>query len=350
MMRVLICGPQSTSGGVAHHTQNLIKELEILKVNVIWFKIFGTDPEKMYRRTLGFFLNGVANRHRYDIIHVQFSAGKASILEAVTGTILSILTKKKLVITYHNSDIPRTPIFSLILKHSKAIVLVSLLQQRIITDNYSDYSSKTVVLSNGYDSAVFFPKDRQQCREQLQLPDAPMLIVTVGNLLNVKGHRYLIEAMDIVHRRGDDVLCAIIGGGPLAKPLSTLIANCGLKNAVILAGEKEHTEISLWLNAADLFVLPSLNEGNPTVMFEALGCGKPFVGSRVGGIPEVIISEEYGLLTEPGNSADLAEMIITGLSREWNRTAILNHAEQYSWENIAKKMNEVYTSVLVTPA
>ena len=80
------------------------------------------------------------------------------------------------------------------------------------------------------------------------------------------------------------------------------------------------------MNASDLFVLPSLNEGNPTVMFEALGCGKPFVGSKVGGVPEVITSEEYGLLVEPGNSTDLAEKILQAFEEEWNRESILGIA------------------------
>ena len=77
------------------------------------------------------------------------------------------------------------------------------------------------------------------------------------------------------------------------------------------------------MNACDLFVLPSLNEGNPTVMFEALGCGKPFVGTKVGGVPEVIASDDYGLLVEPADPEDLAEKILVALDREWDREAIL---------------------------
>ena len=114
----------------------------------------------------------------------------------------------------------------------------------------------------------------------------------------------------------------------------------------MLAGGKPHDEIPVWLNACDLFVLPSLSEGNPTVMFEAFGCGKPFVGTRVGGVPEVITSNEYGLLVDPANPDDLAEKILMALDREWNREAILACSERYTWENITKEIVSVYDQVL----
>ena len=100
------------------------------------------------------------------------------------------------------------------------------------------------------------------------------------------------------------------------------------------------------MNACDLFVLPSLSEGNPTVMFEALGCGKPFVGTKVGGVPEVIASDDYGLLVEPADSEDLVEKILVALDREWDREKILTYAERYTWENVAKEIMGVYTQIL----
>ena len=61
---------------------------------------------------------------------------------------------------------------------------------------------------------------------------------------------------------------------------------------VEFVGGKPHAEIPIWMNACDVFVLSSLSEGNPTVMFECVGCGKPFIGTKVGGIPEIIISDD----------------------------------------------------------
>jgi len=204
-----------------------------------------------------------------------------------------------------------------------------------------------ISIPNGYDSKKFHPMDTQRCRETLHLPLDKKLILNVGNLYGeVKGHKYLIEAISHVVTKRKDILCVIIGAGKLRTALESQIRSLGLEDYILLAGGKPHDEIPLWMNACDLFVLPSLNEGNPTVMFEALGCGKPFVGTKVGGVPEVITSDDYGLLVEPADPEDLAEKILVALDREWNHEAILAYAERYTWENIVKEIMGVYKQVL----
>ena len=204
-----------------------------------------------------------------------------------------------------------------------------------------------ISIPNGYDSKKFHPMDTQRCRETLHLPLDKKLILNVGNLYGeVKGHKYLIEAISHVVTKRKDILCVIIGAGKLRTALESQIRSLGLEDYILLAGGKPHDEIPLWMNACDLFVLPSLNEGNPTVMFEALGCGKPFVGTKVGGVPEGITSDDYGLLVEPADPEDLAEKILVALDREWNHEAILAYAERYTWENIVKEIMGVYKQVL----
>ena len=204
-----------------------------------------------------------------------------------------------------------------------------------------------VSIPNGYDNKKFHPMGGQRCRERLHLPLDKKLILNVGNLYDeVKGHKYLIEAISHIVKTRKDILCGIVGAGKLRNTLERQIRSLGLEDHVMLAGGKPHDEIPFWMNACDLFVLPSLNEGNPTVMFEALGCGKPFVGTRVGGVPEIIASDEYGLLVEPADSDDLAKKILVALDREWDREAILAYAERFTWENIAKEIMGVYEQVL----
>jgi glycosyltransferase involved in cell wall biosynthesis len=152
--------------------------------------------------------------------------------------------------------------------------------------------------------------------------------------------------MKVIVKFRKDVLCIIIGEGKLRYTLQRQINNNGLSKFIKLVGRKPHSEIPIWINACDLFVLPSLNEGNPTVMFECLGCSKPFVGTRVGGVPEVITSEDYGLLVDPGNVQDLAEKIKVALNKNWDRKKITNYAEQYQWENISEQIRHIYCRVL----
>lgn len=204
-----------------------------------------------------------------------------------------------------------------------------------------------VSIPNGYDGKKFHPMDTRRCREALGLPFDKKVILNVGRLYGaVKGHEHLIEAMSSIVKKREDVLCVIVGPGRLYATLQQQIRSLGLEDCVTLAGGKPHDEIPLWLNACDLFVLPSLSEGNPTVMFEAFGCGKPFVGTRVGGVPEVITSDEYGLLVDPADSEDLAEKILVALDREWDPEAIRACSERYTWENITKEILGVYAQVL----
>ena len=81
-----------------------------------------------------------------------------------------------------------------------------------------------------------------------------------------------------------------------------------------------------------------------TVMFECLRCGKPFIGTKVGGMPEIITSEDYGLLCEPANPEERAEKILIALDKEWDSKKILKYAERFGWENIAKEIIVMYFS------
>jgi glycosyltransferase involved in cell wall biosynthesis len=81
-------------------------------------------------------------------------------------------------------------------------------------------------------------------------------------------------------------------------------------------------------------------------MFEALGCGKPFVGTNVGGVPNVIISDTYGLLARPSDAGDLAEKILIALDHTWDREEIVRYADHFTWEEISKEIMKVYHSVL----
>ncbi|MDX9803858.1 MAG: glycosyltransferase, partial [Dehalococcoidales bacterium] len=104
--------------------------------------------------------------------------------------------------------------------------------------------------------------------------------------------------------------------------------------------------ITTWMNACDLFVLPSLNEGNPTVLVEAFGTGTPYVGTNVGGIPEIVNSEKLGLLCDSGNSKALAQVVVQALKKEWNKSIINRYARQYTWENITNKIIKIHNRLI----
>lgn len=206
--------------------------------------------------------------------------------------------------------------------------------------------SKLHPIVNGYDQRKYHPMDAEMARRLLGLSSDYKIILNIGRLYEEKGQKYLISAINEIITERDDFLCYIGGSGPLRHDLERQIVSLGLEKHVKMIGFVPDEQMCLWMNACDFFVLPSLGEGNPTIMFETLGCGKPFVGTKVGGVPEIITSDDYGLLVEPASPGDLAEKIQVALNREWNSGSILRYAERYTWENIAKEIMDVYGKVL----
>jgi glycosyltransferase involved in cell wall biosynthesis len=286
------------------------------------------------------------NDLKFDLIHSHFtwSAGYA-------GAKLKEKYDVPFIVTAHGYDIYSLPFKDNEWKERIEYVLNS--ADHIITVSKSNLecikklnvNTPVTVLPNGYRADLFYPSNSEKCRDELKLPLDKKIILTVGNLVEIKGHKYLIEAMAEVVKHRKDVKCYIIGGGALETKLKKQIVSAGLEDFVTLVGPKSHSEIPVWMGACDLFVLSSLNEGNPTVMFECLGCGKPFVGTKVGGVPEIINSNDYGFLVEPGGSQDLAEKIEVALEKKWSEEQITEYSSQFTWENIANKIMKIYSEV-----
>src|SRR5207253_1229095 len=103
---------------------------------------------------------------------------------------------------------------------------------------------------------------------------------------------------------------------------------------VHFAGYQSPDAVPVWMAAADVVCLPSLTEGCPNVVLEALACGRPVVASRVGGVPE-ILSDETGVLISPGSPEELAQGIRRALLREWDPALLRASVLHRSWEHNA---------------
>lgn len=286
-------------------------------------------------------------RLEFDIIHAHFTYPQGYVAVKL-GEKLKIPT----VVTAHGHDVYEMPfrskkwgdIIKFVWDSADYIITVSHKNKTII-ENLTN-SKDTIVIPNGYNSSAFkyIPKD--VARKVLNLSLDKKILLNVGNLYPIKGHYYLLYAFARVLECQNDAMLIIAGEGSYGKNLRQLSKKLGINKHVLFVGARPHKELPFWMNAADLFVLPSLSEGNPTVMFEALGVGLPFIGTKVGGIPEIITSEDYGLLCEPANPEDLAEKILIALEKKWDREKIRKYAEQFTWDNIAKQVLDVYIKVI----
>ncbi|SDK51095.1 glycosyltransferase family 4 protein [Methanoculleus thermophilus] len=313
----------------------------------IWYLPTDRDYKRLGERHYAHVKSLIKERGtKFDLIHAHFtwSAGYA-------GARLKEEYDVPFVVTGHGYDIYSLPFkddewrakIEYVLNTADHIITVS--QSNLACIQKLDVSTPVTVIPNGFRSDLFYPRDSLECRKALNLPQDKKIILTVGNLEPVKGQRYLVEAVQRIIRERKNILCVIVGAGKVRTALERQIRSLGLEDYILLAGGKPHDEIPLWMNACDLFVLPSLRESFGVVQIEAMACGKPVVATRNGGSEEVVISDKYGLLVEPADPEDLAEKILVALDREWDREAILAYAERFTWENIVKDILKIYRSL-----
>lgn len=282
------------------------------------------------------------NKLDFDLIHSHITWPSGYI-----GTMLKKKYNVPAVLTIHeNGDWfakelnMNSPLINTSWKNSDALIRVNKKDVPIL----KTFNENTYSIPNGY-STNYRLLDKKECREKLKIGKDKQILFTIGNLIERKAFNFLIDAVNISVKTNPNILCVIGGSGPLKSKLQKQIDDLKLNDHVVLTGFIEEDLLPVWMNACDLFVLSSLNEGNPTVMFECLGCGKPFVGTKVGGVPEIINSDDYGLLVEPGDSNDLAEKIEIALNKDWDIGKIKEYGNNFTWENIASQIVEVYDSV-----
>lgn len=229
-----------------------------------------------------------------------------------------------------------------VLDGADAIVTVSTSNLNCV--NKLGTKTPVFIIPNGFRSDMFHPLDKHNCRKMLGLPQTGKIVVSIGNLVEEKGQKYLISAMATLKNMRSDVFCFLIGRGPLRNNLLHQVRSLNLWENVRLCGGIPHKKIVLWLNACDVFVFPSMKESFGVVQIEAMACGKPVVATMNGGSEE-IINSSVGVLVEAGNSDALAEAISHALNSSWDEKVIGDHSKRFSLEYLSKDMLMVYSKL-----
>jgi glycosyltransferase involved in cell wall biosynthesis len=210
--------------------------------------------------------------------------------------------------------------------------------------------SRIAMISNGVRA---LPPDRITLRDELQLASTDRLLVSIGNLYPVKGHQHLIEAMSLLSRRHPTLHLAIGGRGDLAERLTVFAHDHGCANRVHLLGLR--SDVAALLAAADVFVLPSLSEGLPLALLEAMFAGCPIVASDVGEVGATLGHGGAGVLVAPGNPAALAaalDVLLTNptRARELGERARRRAAAEYDVSQMVRRYSSTYQQVLADGA
>lgn len=221
--------------------------------------------------------------------------------------------------------------------------------RRFLLRKLSYKPAKTMVIRNGVDLAGWPASkiDRQKRRLELRLGGSDVLVGAVGRLDRQKGFATLIEAM--ARLKGSALRCAVLGDGPERERLAALIRKHELERTTWLIGEK--TEIPSWLSAFDLYCLPSLWEGLPNALLEAMALGLPVVASGVDGVPEAVTDGKDGLLVPPSDPAALAKALKALASDPDKRTKLgaaakASIAERFTLRRMIEEYERAYETVL----
>jgi glycosyltransferase involved in cell wall biosynthesis len=273
---------------------------------------------------------------RFDCIdaHYVYPDGFAAVL---LGRYLGI----PVVVSARGTDISLFPSLPLIrpmirwtLWQATGIVAVS----QALRDAMEDLGAtadKIVTIGNGIDLKRFHPMDRSRARQKLGIPEEAEVILSVGNLVPVKGHACLIPAISQMARLHPKIRLYIAGEGYLRARLEGLALAEGVHERVFFVGRRPNEEMKYWYSAADVSCLASSREGWANVLLESLACGTPLVATRVWGTPEVIVSDELGVLVEQSIES-LAQGLELALQKQWNREALVRHAAARTWDVVAQ--------------
>jgi len=281
-------------------------------------------------------------RHRVDVAHShEFSM-------AVYGAWASWLAGVHHVITMHGSRyyagrLRRRAALRAAVARSDSVVAVShQLADQISRDLFVRRSCIDMV-ANGVRCA---PGEGTAVREELGLGPDDTLLVAIGNLYPVKGHRYLVEAMALLADRHPALHLAIAGRGELAPAIAACAAQHGLGSRVHLLGLR--ADVAAVLAAADVFVLPSLSEGLPLALLEAMFAGRPIVASDVGEVRRALAGGDAGMLVEAGDAGQLAaalEDLLADASRarDLAARARTRAAAEYDVSHMVRRYGSIYT-------
>lgn len=250
-------------------------------------------------------LKELIEKEDIDIIHGHylFPAGAAAV---EVGNELGIKT----YVTAHGSDMfelykkqpyMRSPIKK-VLKNADGIFAVSnALRHEIIATGVTGIANKTKLSWNSVDIEKFSNKENDSFKREYKLSDKP-IVLFIGNLIKRKNVDSLLEAKKISN---SDYYLVIVGDGPLFKKLKKKAEEENIPD-VIFTGSRNDVENII--PSCDVLVLPSFSESFGLVLIEALACGKPVIGSNVGGITE-IITKDVGMLVNPNNVSSISGAI-----------------------------------------
>ena len=236
----------------------------------------------------------------------------------------------------------------MLLRRADRLVTVSEALRGELIALRSEVAAKTVTIPNGVDISAE-ATDQSSARAALELPPEGPVVGMVARLAPAKGIAEFIQCCKLVSEQWPAARFVLAGGGPLWEEAQARREALGLADRLQLVGEVESTREVM--GAVDVLVVASTSEGSSVVAMEAMACGKPVVATRVGGLPEVVLDGETGILVEAGDPRGLAEGIERllqdpELGRQMGMRGKQRARQCYDVREMVARVKEVYADLL----
>ncbi|MBN1244553.1 glycosyltransferase family 4 protein [Candidatus Bathyarchaeota archaeon] len=262
-------------------------------------------------------------------------------MQSLQGTSPTFRTKLANLIMWQFSKIEEETA-----KNATLIVTVSKYSSEKTVQFYDVDKSKIRVVPNGVDTQRFKPsKGCETLKRQIGL-DSKLCVLFVGRLIPRKGLPFLIEAAKRIVKEYSQTMFVVVGNGPLKNNLRAHLEKMNLSGNFVFLGDVQESVLPALYNCADVFALPSIQEGQGIALLEAQATAKPVVAFDVGGVREAVLNKETGILMKP-DSRQLAEAIMKLLA-SWSLREKMGSkgrefvSDNFSWDVCAQRMLQVY--------
>ena len=296
-----------------------------------------------------FLLSRLKRRFQFTLIDAHFAWP-----DGYAATLLGRWLRVPVTITLRGTEVPhskdpvkRGKILKALSSAARVFAVADSLKRHVVALGANP--DKIQVVGNGVDTQRFFPEDKARARERAGLPNDAQVLVTVGGLVERKGFHRVIELMPALFQEFPNLYYLVVGGpcaeGDWRERLETQADDLGVRERVLFTGALAPDELRWPLSAADLFVLPTANEGWANVFLEAMACGLAVVTSDVGGNPEVICRSELGTIVPFGQPDALREAITCALNCTWQREEIMAYAQDNSWDHRVENLLAAFADI-----
>ncbi|HEY8562505.1 MAG TPA: glycosyltransferase [Pyrinomonadaceae bacterium] len=320
-------------------------------------------PE-FYARTIRFF-----RERRYDLVHANFflSGLVALGIKSETATPFAMtfhaLGKVRRIHQNGADEFPdaRFEIEERIAREADRIIAECPQDALDLGALYDAAPEKIALAPCGFDPSELYPVERAEARRALGFGQHEKIVLQLGRMVPRKGVETVVRAAArLIRERGISVKLVVVGGEsseaderktPEIGRLKRIAAECGIAESVVFAGSRRRDELKFYYSAADVFASVPWYEPFGITPLEAMACGTPVVGARVGGIKYSVADGETGFLVAPRNPAELAEKIAVlleneDLRRRFGASGISRVGRHFTWRKVTAQIIEIYEQIL----